>query len=157
MAESLDALAGSLADAWHELGSVLRNRRLLGVLHHDSTARLTPTNVRALDVLGGSGGLRVGELAGRVGIDETTATRLADRLEAAGLAERRVDTGDRRVTVVVLTPAGSRLARAVADQRRTFFRDVLATLEPDERAQLVRLTAKAAAAVQATSEELIAR
>ena len=157
MSDSLDALAGSLSGGWLELGTVLRNRRLLAALHHGSTAKLTPTNVRALDVLGGSGGLRVGELATRMGIDETSATRLADRLEAAGLAARRADAADRRVTVVVLTATGAKLSRVVADQRRRFFRDVLAALEPDERVELVRLTAKAAAAVKAAGEELIAR
>jgi hypothetical protein len=45
----------------------------------------------------------------------------------------------------------------VREQRRRFFADVLAALEPRERAELVRLTGKAADALRATSEELIAR
>ena len=36
----------------------------------------------------------------------------------------------------------------MAEQRRRFFEEVLVTLEPDERAELVRLTAKAADALQ---------
>jgi DNA-binding MarR family transcriptional regulator len=149
-------LAGELSDRWHDLGSVLRSRRLLAAVHAGDAAKLTPTNLRALDVLA-AGGLRIGELAERVGVDETTATRLADRLEAAGLAERRGDSGDRRVTVVALTATGRRVARAATEQRRRFFCDVLESLEPAERAELVRLTTKAAEALQATSEELIAR
>src|SRR5581483_9460672 len=96
-----DTLAGELGRRWHELGSVLRSRRLLAALHHGSTATLTPTNLRALDVLAGGDGIRVGELADRVGIDETSASRLADRLEAAGLVERRRSPDDRRVALVV--------------------------------------------------------
>jgi DNA-binding MarR family transcriptional regulator len=99
----------------------------------------------------------VGELAARVGIDDTTASRLADRLEAAGVAERRRSPHDRRVAVVALTREGAELARLVREQRRRFFADVLAALEPRERAELVRLTGKAADALRATSEELIAR
>ena len=152
-----DQPAGELGRRWNELGSILRSRRLLAVLHHGSSARLTPTNLRALDVLAGGAGTRIGELADRVGIDETTASRLADRLEAAGLVERRRSTEDRRVALLALTPEGDGLARLVAEQRRRFFRDVLDALEPDERSELVRLTAKAADALRATSEELIAR
>ncbi len=137
-----DTLAGELGRRWHELGSVLRSRRLLAALHHGSTATLTPTNLRALDVLAGGDGIRVGELADRVGIDETWGGGRGGR---GGVA------------LVVLTGAGAELARVVSDQRRRFFRDVLDALEPGERAELVRLTAKAAEALRATSEELIAR
>ena len=149
--------ADELSRRWSDLGSALRSRRLLESLHGGHDVALTPSNLRALAVLGDGDGLRVGELAERVGIDETTATRLADRLAAAGLVERQRSENDRRVTVVVLTPAGRRVTQALAEQRRRFFGDVLAALEPEERAELVRLTAKAAEALQATSEELIAR
>jgi len=142
-------LALQLSEHWHELGSALRSRRLLASLHEGRAADLTPTKLRALDVLARSGGLRVGELAERMGVDETSATRLVDRLAAVGLAERRRAPDDRRVTIVVLTLKGKRLAATAADQRRRFFEDVLSALEPDERAQLVRLTAKAAEALQA--------
>jgi DNA-binding MarR family transcriptional regulator len=113
--------------------------------------------LRALDLLAEHGGLRIGELADRVGVDDTTATRLVDRLEAMGLAERRSEQRDRRATAVELTPAGEELVAGIAAQRQLFFCDVLASLEPDERAELVRLTAKAAAALQARTEELVSR
>ena len=118
---------------------------------------MTPTKLRALDVISKEGGVRVGELADGIGIDETTATRLVDRLEAAGVAERRSAAGDRRVTVVGLTRAGVVLARGVAQRRQRFLCDVLTALEPDERAELVRLTAKAAEVLRDRSEELTAR
>jgi DNA-binding MarR family transcriptional regulator len=113
--------------------------------------------LRALDVIGDENGVRVGELADRIGIDETTATRLVDRLEAAGLAERRSATDDRRVTLVGLTEPGLALVKEVARRRQRFFCDVLAALEPEERAELVRLTAKAAVALRDRSEALTAR
>lgn len=103
------------------------------------------------------GGLRIGELAGRLSVDDTTATRLVDRLETLGVAERRGEPGDRRATVVGLTPAGEELLSGVAKQRRLFFCDVLETLEPAERAELVRLTEKAALALRERSEELARR
>ena len=117
---------------------------------------MTPTKLRALDVISEEGGVRVGELADRIGIDETTATRLVDRLESGGLAERRSAEGDRRAIVVDLTPAGVALVKEVARRRQRFLCDVLTALEPDERDELVRLTAKAAEALRDRSEELTA-
>ena len=152
-----DRLADELSRRWYELGSMLRSRRLLASLHAGEAAKLTPTTLRALDVLGRDGGLRVGELAERVGVDETTATRLADRLERAGVAARRSVVSDRRATEVALTGLGERMARAAARERLRFFVDVLSALDPEEREELVRLTAKASEALRATSRELIAR
>lgn len=145
----MSGLATELSECWHELGSVLRSRRLLAALHAGGVAELTPTKLRALDVLARSGGLRVGELADAMGVDETSATRLADRLQSAGLIERRRAPEDRRVAIVVLTLHGQELAEAAAEQRRRFFEDVLASLAPRERKELVRLTAKAADALKA--------
>jgi DNA-binding MarR family transcriptional regulator len=152
-----DVLAEELSRCWHELGSLLRDRRLLASLHGGEAQALTPTKLRAISVLSDEGELRIGELAARVGVDETTATRLVDRLESAGLAERRRLTDDRRVAVVALTVAGADVASVAADERRKFFADVLDALQPNERRELVRLTAKASRALRDTSLELIAR
>ena len=60
-------------------------------------------------------------------------------------------------TVVELTAAGTELVDEIARRRRDFFRDVLRALEPGEREELVRLTARAAGALRSTTEELIRR
>jgi DNA-binding MarR family transcriptional regulator len=117
---------------------------------------LSPTKLRALDVLAEES-VRVGELADRVGLDDTTATRLVDRLVASGLVERRDLPADRRVSVVGLTADGVELVGQVVARRQRVFCDVLTALEPDERMELVRLTAKAAEALRTRSEELMAR
>jgi DNA-binding MarR family transcriptional regulator len=153
----LKPLADELSHCWHELGAVLRSRRLLASLHPGLAVKLTPSKLRALDLLAEHGGLRVGELADRVGIDDATATRLVDRLEEMGVASRKSDVGDRRATTVALTAAGDEVVAVVAKQRQLFFCDVLDALEPAERAELVRLTAKAAVALRARSEELVSK
>jgi DNA-binding MarR family transcriptional regulator len=153
----LKPLADELSRCWRELGTILASRRLLASLHPELAAKLTPSKLRALDFLAAHGALRVGELADRLAVDDTTATRLVDRLEELGVAERRSEPGDRRATVVGLTPAGEELVAGVASQRQRFFREVLGALEPAERAELVRLTEKAASALRARSEELAAR
>jgi DNA-binding MarR family transcriptional regulator len=150
----LKPLADELSQHWHELGAVLRSRRLLASLHPGLARQLTPSKIRALTLLA-NGGLRIGELADGVGVDDTTATRLVDRLEAMGVAERSREPGDRRATTVELTSAGEELVAGIAAQRQLFFCDVLAGLEAEERAELVRLTAKAADAVRTRSKELV--
>ena len=150
-------LADELSQCWHELGAVLRSRKLLASLHPGLAAKLTPSKLRALDLLAEHEGLRVGELAGKVGIDDATATRLVDRLEEMGVASRKSDAGDRRATTVALTPAGEEVVAGIAKQRQLFFCDVLDALEPAERGELVRLTAKAAVALRVRSEELVSR
>jgi DNA-binding MarR family transcriptional regulator len=154
--DELEPLAAELSQHWRELGRTLTSRRMLASLQAGSDAPLTPTKLYALDVLADAGELRIGELAERIGLDETSATRMVDRLEAAGIAERRNKAGDRRVTIVGLTEAGSALVAKIAARRQLFFCEVLGALEPDDRVQLVRLTTKAAAALRAKSEELTA-
>jgi len=151
------SLAADLSRCWRELGTVLASRRLLASLSGEAAGRLTPTKLRALELLAESGPLRISDLAAGMAVDETTATRLADRLETMGAASRERADDDRRVTVVALTTEGQELAADAARRRREFVRDVLATLDPDERTELVRLTEKATAALRARSEELSAR
>ena len=97
------------------------------------------------------------ELHALVGVDDTTATRLVDRLEELGLAERHSEEGDRRAILVGLTAEGRELVAGVSAQREQFFADVLATLDAAERVQLVRLTEKAALALRTHSRELVTR
>jgi MarR family transcriptional regulator, transcriptional regulator for hemolysin len=73
------------------------------------------------------------EIAKMVGLDKTTMVVTVDELEAAGLAERRPSTTDRRAREIVVTDAGVRLvleAEEVLDRVRE---DVLSVLEQDER------------------------
>jgi DNA-binding MarR family transcriptional regulator len=153
--QDLNPLADELSERWFELGAVLRSRRLVASLHPGVAGKMTPSKLRALDLLARQGGMRVGELATEVGIDDATATRLADRLEEIGVVERRREPGDRRATTVVLTWTGKELVKAIAAQRQLFFCEVLEALDQREREELVRLTAKAAVALRARSAELV--
>lgn len=73
------------------------------------------------------------ELARIVGLDKTTMVVTLDELEAAGLAERRPSSEDRRARVISVTKAGKRKveeAEAIADRIRA---DVLGVLPAHER------------------------
>ncbi len=52
-----------------------------------------------------------GEIARIVGLDKTTMVVTVDELEAAGLAERRPSSSDRRARVIVVSEAGEQKVR----------------------------------------------
>ena len=82
-------------------------------------------------------------LADEVSFSSGGFTKLADRLEADGLVERRADPADRRVTNAALTPEGERLAkRAVALVARALRGQLLVPLTEDGVRTLARLLAR---------------
>jgi DNA-binding MarR family transcriptional regulator len=70
---------------------------------------LTPATARALHVLDPQHPLPARDLAEQLACDRSNVTGLVDRLEEAGLVERRVDPADRRVKTLVVTAAGQRM------------------------------------------------
>jgi DNA-binding MarR family transcriptional regulator len=82
-------------------------------------------------------------LADEVSFSSGGFTKLADRLEAEGLIERRADPADRRVTNAALTPKGERLARrTMALVARALRRQLLAPLSEDGVRTLATLLAR---------------
>jgi len=69
-------------------------------------------------------------------------TSRLDRLEAAGLIERRPDPADRRGVRVRLTPGGLDLINEIVPQHVANELAALASLDPRERSELDRLLAK---------------
>lgn len=93
------------AEAWRRLFDFViltgpRRNRVLGRLG------LTPNDARALGVLGADEGRTMRSLADEWSCDASYVTWIVDRLEKAGLVERRPEPEDRRVKRVVLTVAG---------------------------------------------------
>ena len=128
--ELLDALVAHWGGRAH---LALDLRRLAG--------GISPVQLHALSVLAG-GDLRMRELARRLGLAASTVTRLVDRLEAAGLAERRSERPDRRTVLVGLTTGGREALDAVVTRLRSLAGDLLARLTPHEQRELLRLLAK---------------
>jgi DNA-binding MarR family transcriptional regulator len=78
------------------------------------------SDYRALSHLAGAdkGGLRIQELAETMGLNESSVSRLADRLEQAGLTERCVCEDDRRGVYTFITEAGIARVKAAAPTYR---------------------------------------
>jgi DNA-binding MarR family transcriptional regulator len=78
----------------------------------DEVGDISPVQLRALTVLRETAGANLVQLAQGMGVTVSTASRLVDRLVAAGLAERRPAPQTRREIRLSLTRAGkSTLAR----------------------------------------------
>jgi DNA-binding MarR family transcriptional regulator len=70
---------------------------------------LSPVQCHVLHLIEPERPLPMGRLAETLGCDASNVTGLVDRLEERGLVQRRPSTEDRRVKVIQLTSAGSRL------------------------------------------------
>lgn len=92
--------------------------------------------IEVLQTLREAGSLRLGELAARLNLAQSTISALVAALSDEGLVARQTDSQDRRASVVRLTAAGRRhLSGWDAAHRRRLGR-ALRTLSPDDRAQL---------------------
>jgi DNA-binding MarR family transcriptional regulator len=62
------------------------------------------TDARCIDLIDQAGGMTAGELAKAAGLTTGAVTAVVDRLEAAGIARRVPDPGDRRRVRIESTP-----------------------------------------------------
>jgi MarR family transcriptional regulator, organic hydroperoxide resistance regulator len=99
---------------------------------------LSPAQCHVLHLLEPERPLPMGRLAATLGCDASNVTGLVDRLEARGLVQRRPSAADRRVKVLALTPAGSRL-RAQLLRRVTGGSCPLSRLSATDQRSLVRI------------------
>jgi len=136
--------ADQLGRYWLEIAHRMLVRKLPEAISQELTSKLSSGQIRALVFLAESGELKIHELASVMSLDESTVTRLVDKLEANGVAERRRCESDRRSIGVAITESGQEVVARANEHRRAFMREVLAVLEPAERAEFLRLTGKAA-------------
>lgn len=104
--------------------------------------------LRAMDVLGVRGPLRMGALADDLGVGQSAVTPLVDRLEAAGTVSRSRSEADRRVWHVGLTDAGEAVFRAEREAYEQVAAAMLAPLSEADRGMLLALLARVEASVQ---------
>lgn len=115
-----------------------------------STPRIPPLQVRVLTVLDRQGSMNLTQLSRAVGAIPSSATRLCDRLEAAGLVERQTSAGSRREITLRLSNEGRRRLDAFDQIRSDDFETVLNRMNgPARRALLKGLAAFSDAAAQA--------
>ncbi len=132
---------GAQADAAELLVALLNiNRLLKSRVPHDPATML-------LHYFGG-GPLRVSDLAGCAALDHSTVSRYVKRLEELGLVERASDPDDRRVSRLVITPAGREALHEAKMVRAAVLAEVLASWPEADRRTLGDLVRHLSAALE---------
>ncbi|MET7290268.1 MarR family transcriptional regulator [Streptomyces sp. NPDC005573] len=129
-----DAGAGALEIA----DAVERLVGLWSLPAQEAAARLSVHQLRALRALETAPETNLTGLADRLDIQPPAASRLCDRLEAAGMLERTLHPRTRREVRLRLTSRGRRVLDDVARLRIQALAGVLASMEPADRSALVR-------------------
>jgi DNA-binding MarR family transcriptional regulator len=118
--QALADLTGEVTELVLGIGYALRQRLDAQVLR----LGLTPATARALYELDPDHPSPARDLATQLACDRSNVTGLVDKLEEAGLVERRVDRNDRRIKTIAVTEAGRRMQaemrRLVADCSAVF-------------------------------------
>jgi len=130
----------------HAPGAMVLLTRLAKVVYRRSDEERLGMRLRwyvALSFLNDHDGAAQQALGDALCIDANNLVLLLNELEAAGYAERRRDPLDRRRHLVHITTAGRRALDRAERAQEDVESQVLAALEPDERATLRDLLARA--------------
>lgn len=125
----------STADLLMGAARSLRRRFAAAIKEYD----VTPAQARALRAIAERPGLRLATLADALRMVPRSVTEVVDALESRGLVSRRPDPGDRRATLVALTPAGTTALRTIEQIRLREVEAFLAVLSGRDRASLDRI------------------
>src|SRR5438552_17081351 len=124
-------------EAWQLLVKFFFTQRA-GLPALASEFELSPAQCHVLHLIEPDCQIPMGRLAETLACDASNVTGLVDRLESRGLVRRRPSAEDRRVKVLDLTPAGSRLRTLLLD-RMTTPPATLKRLSAGEQRALVRI------------------
>lgn len=135
-AEGCDAPGGPQAAARHLADAAESLVACWLAAAEEAVPRLPARQLLALRTVRRRPELNLTALAEHLGIGVPTASRLCDRLEAAGLIERTVQPRNRREVQLVVTAYGSRVLADVTERRVHHLAAVLAGLTPAQRTAL---------------------
>jgi MarR family transcriptional regulator, organic hydroperoxide resistance regulator len=95
-----------------------------------------------MEALAEEDGLTPGEVAHRLGVTTPTIVKMATRMTATGLIERRRDARDARLVRLYLTDQGRSLLGPIEEERRRLQERATANLTAAERRHLDSALAK---------------
>ncbi|MGC4795249.1 MarR family winged helix-turn-helix transcriptional regulator [Micromonospora saelicesensis] len=124
MAAALDAAAAALLGIWESAREGTANR-------------VSGAQLRAVMVVEQYDGINLRRLATRLDMLLSSASRLCDRLVAAGMLEREPGRFDRREISLHLTPEARRLVAQLRADRQAQLAAVLAGMSPEGRDALL--------------------
>lgn len=103
-----------------------------------ATTRLSGSQLNALLIVERDEGINLRGLAGRLRMILSSASRLCDRLVAAGMLERVPGRSDRREIALFLTPSSRQLLHELRTTRQNMLARVLARMTPAGQVELLR-------------------
>jgi DNA-binding MarR family transcriptional regulator len=112
--------------------------RLSRQLRRMDPSELTIAQFSALATVVRSGPLGIGHLAEIEGLPSPAATRLADKLEEAGLVTRKANPADRRGVRLVATARGTKLLERRAQIGNAWLAEQLGALSKTDRLAIER-------------------
>lgn len=123
------------------LRAYLRAVALAEPLQRELAARhgISLGDLHAVRVLARQGEVPISGFGAEIGVPRSTVTNLVDRLERAGLVDRRPSATDRRVTLVTLTRAGREAVEDTQLIQRSRVAAQLLSLEPGAQVLLAEL------------------
>jgi len=95
--------------------------------------RITFPQYIALDVLKGSGSLKMKEIAKALGVSLPAATGLVGRLVGIKMVKRSYDKMDRRVVHIAITSQGVKAVGRIKETRKKFIEEAFKGLSSQER------------------------
>lgn len=136
-AEELDLIA-NIGRAWRDIRRGGVNGPLRDRIYGKGDDALDPRQMDLLDILvAAEEPRRMGDLAARLRIDPSTATRAIQRLMRDGLAEQVEVAGDARAVHVAPTRKGRAAHEKVFARRRVVLLELVRSIEPRRRRELV--------------------
>jgi len=108
---------------------------------------ITVAQCHSLHALADRESLSMGELASRLDVTLSTATRLIDQLVAKRLVYRGIDPRDRRVCCVGLTGHGRRVHADIASDTIEIQKRILEEIDPDARERVVEAVVELSRAI----------
>jgi DNA-binding MarR family transcriptional regulator len=125
----MDPLPFLIADAARQFRAAFdRDVRALGI---------TGQQWRVLAMIARNPGIQQAAAAEQMEVEPITLSRMVDRLEQSGLAERRPVAGDRRARALHLTPAATPLVEQLRERATMLADSALACFDAAERDQLI--------------------
>lgn len=134
-----------LRHAWYGLNQAFRRR----IAHLE----LTPDQFTVMRTLLEAGTITQRQLTGLMGSDPNTVASLLERMEKAGLLERKPHEQDGRAHQLQLRPAGRRRYEQAREIALALQTEVLAILPEDRREEFLEHLALAADACRAAAEK----
>lgn len=126
----------------HNLGFLLHDTARLLRKRFEQKARaigLTRAQWQVMATLARNEGLHQGALADILEIEPITLVRILDRLQAAGLIERRLHATDRRLRLLHLTEAAHPILAQIQEIGRQTREEAFAGIPAEERERLLHI------------------